>query len=170
MTESTPKAAPAAPTAEAPDAAFLAELKRKMAAVKAGQKESFTPEEIAYIKALKDKAAAAKPDVPKPTAQTAAPAAKPQVRETPAVTPDAPMAAPAQDESREAQIARLRALRAKQLTAEETASAATPKQDEKAPEQLRRVEKPTKQIKCPACAVPNPETNGQCYICGTRLK
>ena len=134
VTESTPKAAPAAPTAEAPDAAFLAELKRKMAAVKAGQKASFTPEEIAYIKALKDKAAAAKPSAPKTTAQTAAPAANPQVRETPAVTPDAPMAAPAQDESREAQIARLRALRAKQLTAEETASAATPKQEEKAPE------------------------------------
>jgi hypothetical protein len=50
---------PAAPAAESkPDAAFTAELKRKMAAVKAGQKVSFTPEEIAYIKVLKEKAAA----------------------------------------------------------------------------------------------------------------
>ncbi len=149
-----------------PDAAFVAELKRKMAAVKAGQKVSFTPEEIAYIKVLKDKAAAKN--------APAAPVVQPQIKaEAPAEpAPTAETARPAQEESREEQIARLRALRAKQLSAEDTAKveAETPKADDKQAEQLRRVEKPAKQIKCPACAVPNPETSGQCYICGTRLK
>ena len=152
-----------------PDAAFVAELKRKMAAVKAGQKISFTPEEIAYIKVLKDKAAAKN--------APAAPVVQPQVKaEEPAVpvtsAPAAEPTRPAQEESREQQIARLRALRAKQLSAEDTAKVETetPKADDKQAEQLRRVEKPAKQIKCPACAVPNPETSGQCYICGTRLK
>ena len=53
----------------------------------------------------------------------------------------------------------------KQLSEEDAASI-----EAKPAEQPRRVEKPVKQIKCPACAVPNPETSGQCYICGTRLK
>ncbi|MBE6658696.1 MAG: hypothetical protein E7604_09655 [Ruminococcaceae bacterium] len=178
--ETSAPVAAAAPAAK-PDAAFLAELKRKMTAVKAGQKESFTPEEIAYIKALKDKTAAkaptVKPAAPKSPAQTPAPAAKPQVKadsEPNSDTREHPIAAvretPVQEDSREAQIARLRALRAKQLSAEDSAAISAPAPAEKQAEQLRRVEKPTKQIKCPACAVPNPETNGQCYICGTRLK
>lgn len=158
-----PKAAPAAPK---PDAAFLSELKRKMTAVKAGQKVSFTPEEIAYIKALKDKAAPA----PKQEAPKTAPDANSDTRELPPVV-KAVSEAPAEDAaSREAQIARLRALRAKQLSAEDTAELDKAEQKPEAPAQPRRVEKPAKQIKCPACAVPNPETSGQCYICGTRLK
>ena len=164
-----PKPAPAPVTAEKPDAAFVAELKRKMTAVKAGQKETFTPAEIAYIKALKEKSAAANAAA-KPAAP--APAAQPQVkedpesstREIPAVRTEAPK--PSETESREAQIARLRALREKQLSEEDAAAVEAPKPVE----QPRRAEKPAKQIKCPACAVPNPETNGQCYICGTRLK
>lgn len=170
-----PAPAPAASTAAPkPNAAFVTELKRKMAAVKAGQKISFTPEEIAYIKMLKDKAAAKNaPAAPQPQPKAEAPAASPA--ETPAVTErpaPAPTAAPAQEESREAQIARLRALRAKQLSAEnpDAVKAETAKPTEDTAAQPRRVEKPAKQIKCPACAVPNPETNGQCYICGTRLK
>lgn len=161
---------PAAPDAESkPDAAFTAELKRKMAAVKAGQKVSFTPEEIAYIKVLKEKAAAknapaapaVQPTEPKIDTRESAPVVRAE---------SVPSAKPAQEESREAQIARLRALRAKQLSAEDAAKVEMPRADDKQAEQLRRVEKPAKQIKCPACAVPNPETSGQCYICGTRLK
>jgi len=161
---------PAAPAAESkPDAVFTAELKRKMAAVKAGQKVSFTPEEIAYIKVLKEKAAAknapaapaVQPTEPKNDTRESAPVVRAE---------SVPSAKPAQEESREAQIARLRALRAKQLSAEDAAKVETPRADDKQAEQLRRVEKPAKQIKCPACAVPNPETSGQCYICGTRLK
>lgn len=161
-----------------PDAAFLAELKRKMAQVKSGQRVSFTPAELAYIKQLKEKnaaAAAAKPAAAMPATQPAEPAPASDTREIPVVKPAAPAG-----ETREEQIARLRALRAKQLSAEdaaavntaaETAAAKQQKAETQAPaEQLRRVEKPAKQIKCPACAVPNPETSGQCYICGTRLK
>ena len=164
--------APTAPAAESkPDAAFVSELKRKMAAVKAGQKISFTPEEIAYIKVLKEKAAAK--NAPAASAAPAAPAVQsPTKTEAPAAETarPAPTETPVQEESREAQIARLRALRAKQLSAEDTAKLEAPRADDKQAEQLRRVEKPAKQIKCPACAVPNPETSGQCYICGTRLK
>ena len=170
-----PAAAPAptaatAPAASAsaskPDAAVGAELKQKMAAVKAGQKVSFTPEEIAYIKVLKEKAAAKTTPAPQAPAAPKAPV-EPAAPAAPAA---APTEKPAQEESREAQIARLRALRAKQLSAEDTAAVHAPKAEEAPAEQIRRVEKPAKQIKCPACAVPNPETNGQCYICGTRLK
>lgn len=164
---------PIAPAAESkPDAAFAAELKRKMAAVKAGQKVSFTPEEIAYIKVLKEKAAAK--NAPAAPVAPAVPPAEPKpaaVDRTPVVRAEpAQPQTPSQEESREAQIARLRALRAKQLSAEDTAKLETPQTKEAPAEQIRRVEKPAKQIKCPACAVPNPETNGQCYICGTRLK
>ena len=165
--------APAAPKSDAvkPDAAFMAELKRKMAAVKAGQKVSFTPAEIAYIKELKEKAAAKSA----PAAQLQPKTADSDTRELPRVTsPAAPVSKNTQEESREVQIARLRALREKQLSAEDAAAIDAPKKEkqsaEQPAEQLRRVEKPAKQIKCPACAVPNPETNGQCYICGTRLK
>ncbi len=162
-------------TTAKPDAVFVTELKRKMAAVKAGQKVSFTPEEIAYIKVLKEKAAAksapaASVSQPQTKAEApVAPAAEPAPAPVETTRPEQPEA-PVQEESREAQIARLRALRAKQLSAEDTAKVETPKADDKQAEQLRRVEKPAKQIKCPACAVPNPETSGQCYICGTRLK
>ena len=176
----------AAPTA-APNAAFLVELKRKMAAVKSGQKVSFTPEEIAYIKALKDKAAPAQTAAPTPAttaapkpaaAPTAASDANSDTREIPVapikVTPpaaeDSETAARDAQLAREAQIARLRALRAKQLSAEDTAELEKTEKKAETPAQPRRVEKPAKQIKCPACAVPNPETSGQCYICGTRLK
>ena len=165
--------AQAAPVTDKPDAAFLSELKRKMAAVKAGQKESFTPAEIAYIKALKEKASAPKAAfAPTPAAKQQEPAAVPapkadsdsDTREIPKTTPTQQKEATV-TESREAQIARLRALREKQLSEEDAASI-----EAKPAEQPRRVEKPVKQIKCPACAVPNPETSGQCYICGTRLK
>ncbi len=175
-----------------PDAAFLLELKRKMSAVKRGEKIAFTPEEIAYIKILKERAAAPKAEAPEakteiPAAKAEIPAVKAEARsvkaEIPAVKAEIPAAdddtremplvvpkpaAPKTDEdSREAQIARLRALRAKQL-AEESAESEFAPPAQNPP--LRRVEKPAKQIKCPACAVPNPETSGQCYICGTRLK
>lgn len=180
-----PKSAPA--PSSAPNAAFLYELKRKMAAVKAGQKVSFTPEEIAYIKALKDKAAPKPAPVQTPVqkpAQTTAPASAPapkadansDTREIPVapikVTPAAEDDEAAREAqlAREAQIARLRALRAKQLSAEDTAELEKTEKKDEIPAQPRRVEKPAKQIKCPACAVPNPETSGQCYICGTRLK
>ncbi|MBQ7982127.1 MAG: hypothetical protein IJ302_01050, partial [Clostridia bacterium] len=176
---------PSAPAAAKPDAAFLAELKRKMAAVKAGQKQTFTPEEIAYIKALKERAAAPKPapaPVPAPaeadndnTATKELPPVVHTVRPETDTAAEKPAEKPAAEaaESREEQIARLRALRAKQLAAEKDTAPAAPAQkpaEQKPAEALRRVEKPAKQIKCPACAVPNPETNGQCYICGTRLK
>lgn len=203
----------------AADPAFLAELKRKMAAVKNGQPQSFTPAEIAYIRAMKEqkaaKAAAAKP---------AAPVA--QQPNAPVITEE-----PAKTETNEERIARLRALRAKQLeqdteeavvtevrhpTAQRKAPVAgeaptvemnkvtsvkdtpvenTPVEDsldllfgeapaptsapapkapaEKtpAPDMPKRVEKPkpVRRIKCPACAVPNPETNDRCYICGGEL-
>lgn len=161
-TPAAPVTVTPAPAAK-PDAAFVSELKRKMAAVKAGQKISFTPEEIAYIKILKEKAAAK--NVPAAPAPAAAPQTEPVVTARPASTET-----PVQEESREAQIARLRTLRAKQLSAEATAKAESAKSAEAPAETPRRVEKPVKQLKCPACAVPNPETNGQCYICGTRLK
>lgn len=165
------------------DAAFLTELKRKMTAVKAGEKLSFTPEEIAYIKALKERKAASQQTV---SAQTAVPSqtrknavgtspAQQNAEHKTAAVPDA--AAAKQDESREEQIARLRALRAKQLAENEpassvqTAKTAQSGQDEKpVPPAPGKAEKPVRQIKCPACAVPNPETNERCYICGTRLK
>ncbi len=169
--EQTPaEPAPIAPAPAAkPDAAFVSELKRKMAAVKAGQKVSFTPEEIAYIKVLKEKAAAKNTPAATPAVQeqpqTQTPAPIPAQESAPTVTET-----PVQEESREAQIARLRALRAKQLSTEDTAKVESSTPAEPKDEMPRRVEKPAKQIKCPACAVPNPETNGQCYICGTRLK
>lgn len=182
------------------DPAFLAELKRKMAAVKAGQPQSFTPAEIAYIKALKEKKAASQTSSAVQTAapaqiiapaQTDSPVRKPAsapvsddtaTREMPVQKPKAPRAETAptasSGESREEQIARLRALRAKQL-AEETAPASAAKESTApaaptAPVTPKRVEKPAvqkpvKQIKCPACAVPNPETNERCYICGGPL-
>ncbi len=166
-TESAPIITPT-PAAK-PDAVFVNELKRKMAAVKAGQKISFTPEEIAYIKVLKEKAAAKNTPIVQPQSMTEAPI---ETTAAPTAAPAVPAKpeAPVQEESREAQIARLRALRAKQLSAEDAAKVESAKSAEVPAEQPRRVEKPAKQIKCPACAVPNPETNGQCYICGTRLK
>lgn len=158
------------------DAAFLAELKRKMTAVKAGEKLSFTPAEIAYIKALKERKAAAQAQQAQQTQQNAVrKTAAPQNADQPkTAVPDT--AAAKQEESREEQIARLRALRAKQL-AENEAEPVQPvqpqqkAQDEKpVPPTPGKAEKPVRQIKCPACAVPNPETNERCYICGTRLK
>ena len=139
---------------------------------------TYAPDDPNLVQQLKEKnaaAAAAKPAAAMPAAQPAEPAPASDTREIPVVKPAAPAG-----ETREEQIARLRALRAKQLSAEdaaavntaaETAAAKQQKAETQAPaEQLRRVEKPAKQIKCPACAVPNPETSGQCYICGTRLK
>ena len=165
--------APITPTpAPKPNAAFVNELKRKMAAVKAGQKVSFTPEEIAYIKVLKDKAAAKSAPAAQPQTKAEAPAAPKETAAAPARTArPVQQETSVQEESREAQIVRLRALRAKQLSAEDTAKVdESAKSAEEPAAQPRRVEKPVKQIKCPACAVPNPETSGQCYICGTRLK
>jgi len=160
------EAAKAAPTAQKPDAAFLAELKKKMTAMKAGEKPTFTAAEIAYIKALKEKqakkaaSAAEKPQ----TEAVQNIAQKPQSASVPADrTASAGEAVPESEKKEKTdirfsadQIARLRALRAKQLEEEKR------KENEDTKE--------IKQIKCPACAVFNPETNESCYICRTPLK
>ncbi len=179
-----PKARPAAAAAPvhtplpAADPAFLAELKRKTAAVKAGQPQSFTPAEIAYIRALKEqKAAKAPAAADKAAVQTSAPTAQKASAEKPAAAQN--HAPAAREETDADRIARLRALRAKQL-AEEAANASreaptaempavTAEAKKAEPAAPKRVEKPIRQIKCPACAVPNPETNERCYICGGML-
>ncbi len=153
----------------AADPAFLAELKRKMAAVKAGEKQSFTPAEIVYIRALKEqkaaKAAAASKAAPTPKA---APTAEvPAVKKTPEVKTGA---ASLEQETDVERMARLRALREKPR--DTAAAAADSEQNTPAePKRVQKpaVQKPARQIKCPACAVPNPETNEYCYICGGAL-
>ncbi|MCQ2431878.1 MAG: hypothetical protein MJ175_04660 [Clostridia bacterium] len=232
---------------------FLTELKRKMNAAKAGQPQSFTPAEAAYIRALKEKTAAdkaakaavaakamaAKEAAVKAAEAAAAEAAKTaetaEAAETAAAVPaeDKPvdpmeaktvefkipdkrtavdrMVAEAEANSRftAEQTAMLRKLRTKQLTEEQEKAIlaemkrepvfpapgtvldygdekAAPAADDrsavtssdamkenagkaetvKADAEPRRVQKPVRMIKCDACAVPNPETNERCYICG----
>ena len=208
------------------DPVFLAELKRKLTAVKAGQPQSFTPAEIAYIKALKEKKAQSNAAVSAKTAASpTVTAAQPRTgaastgqhsnaaakRPVSSAAPDAnekttvfaktdlhtvtSPVPPSKDskpktaaETYEEKAARLRALRAKQLAEEDAllssskmtgdsremrakptpTSVAHPAQDIRAAAP-KKVEKPVRQIKCPACAVPNPETNERCYICGGLL-
>ncbi len=176
-------------------AAFLAELKRKMAAAKAGTPQTFTPAEIAYIKALREKAAANKQSgtpkqtVPQPAKETQT--EQPHTEQQKHRTETVQTARPAQTQPAvpgrftPEQLERLRALRAEQMPIVEAEQAQTRAKEKEAAEQasaapkqesgpdsasIKRVPKPPKTIKCPTCAVPNPETNERCYICGHIIK
>ncbi len=170
------------------DAAFLSALRVKMAEAKAGGHPAFTPAEIAYIKALREKAATTAAKARAAETTSVAPVPAPTAPVTPAAPKTAEATAPAQPKYSPEQIARLRALRLKQQAAEATGEKAAdgnsegeekatiqgekavPSATEVRADALKRVHKPEKQIKCSACAVPNPETNERCYICGHLLR
>ena len=257
----TPAAAQtAAVTLPAVTPEFLAALKQKMAAVKAGQKPTFTSEEAAYLRALRAKTAAekaAKEAEAKAAEVKAAEAKAAEAKAAEAVVPEQPAEQPqtvsdadpvSMEKTREFRIptaaaehpaepavrsektvekalsgvrftpeqaAKLRALRAKQaaaearltedaakaetaetvkagesakaeepVKAEESVKAEEPAKTEEAPEtpapaeasakpeasEVKRVQKPPKMIKCELCAMPNPDTNERCCICGHILK